>query len=64
MHGRPVIKTPVPENTALLNSELLECGDCHMPSQFIITEIGNVTIAPSHPFPKIWGWCGRCDIGG
>jgi hypothetical protein len=64
MHGRSVIQTPVPNGVRAVvlkyDKRLKECADCNMPTKFIITEL----TAVGQGQPLVWGWCGKCDIGG
>jgi len=39
---------------------LKRCAYCGEPSRYIITELG----IKSECYPRVWGWCGECQIGG
>jgi len=39
---------------------LRKCAYCGKPSKYLITELG----IKFECHPRVWGWCGECQIGG
>jgi hypothetical protein len=60
MHGRHVLSLPIAEarNTAWYRPELETCADCNRSADRVIVE------CDSNDNPPVWGWCGKCDLGG
>lgn len=61
LHGRLVLKTPIPEE---LEKEAF-CADCGNSPKFLITEIGVLpkewdSSSPNQAMNS-WFWCGSCD---
>ena len=59
MHGRQVVVQEMKEFSPELRGEFQDCADCMAPSTLLITEL-----APTDALKRMWGWCGKCDIGG